>query len=107
MAETNTAGTRPDVREGWTVVITDHDYLNDSRDNVTVTDVREDGATLRPRRPWSSQGRRFPTMNITWTRLEWSGNTARLYTMPTGITSRSTPGVRRLIKTFAFAPPRA
>lgn len=106
MSNNNESTARPNIVEGWTLKIIDHDYLNDSRDNVTVTHVSDDGATLQPRRPWSSQGMRFRTMDVSWARLEWEGNTARLWTVPKSTTSRSTAGVPRLVKTFEFAPPR-
>lgn len=94
-----------EVGVGWRVDITDHDYLNDSRKGVKVTAIREDGVTLRPKRVWASQGRAFSTMHLTWDGLEVTGRTARLYVMGTSITSRTTPGVRRLAKVFVFEPP--
>lgn len=101
------AALKAEVAEGWKVKIADHDYLGDSRDDVTVTAVTEDGLVLTPKRPWASQGRSFRTMNFTWSGTrEVTGRTVRLYTVGTSITSRSTPGVRRLVKTFTFSPPR-
>jgi len=98
---------RAEVAVGWKVRITDHDHSSESRDDVTVTEVRADGMTLTPRRPWSSQGRKFSTMWFPWeNKDEVSGRTVRLYTVGTGITSRSQPGVRRLVKTYVFEPPR-
>lgn len=94
-----------EVTVGWRVDITDHDYLNDSRKGVEVTAIRDDGVTLRPKRAWSSQGRGLPVMHLTWESLEVTGRTARLYVMGTSITSRTAPGVRRLVKTFVFKPP--
>lgn len=98
---------RDEITVGWTVKITDHDYLNNSRDRVTVTTVTDNGLTLTPKRPWSSQGRRYPTMHFTWDdngdRHEIDGHTVRLYRTPPPHTGKS----RRLIKTFEFAPPRA
>ena len=106
MADSIETSPRPDVRIGWKVRILDNDYLNDSRDDVTVTHVSDVGVTLRPRRPWGSQGRKFPTMDVSWERLEWHGNTARLYRVATSITSRSYPGQKQLVKVFEFSPPR-
>lgn len=98
---------RSQITVGWKVKITDHDYLNDSRDDVTVTAVHDDAHILTPRRPWSSQGRKFPHMSFTWSGdLEVDGRTVRLYRTATSITSRSYPGQRQLVKTFVFTPPR-
>jgi hypothetical protein len=97
------------IQPGWTVDITDHDYLSDSREGAVVESVTADQITVRPRRPWSSQGRRFRTMRIEWDDrdLEVDGYVLRLYTTPASTTSRSTRGVRRIVKTFWFRPPRA
>lgn len=98
---------RSEVEVGWTVDITDHDDLNDSRKGAKITAVTPDGMTIRPSRPWPSQGRSFPFMNFTWDGKEVvSGRTVHLYVVGTSITSRSRPGGRRLIKTFVFHPPR-
>lgn len=97
------AALRAEITVGWTVKITDHDYINDSRDNVTVAQVRADHLILRPWRAWGSQGRKFSTMTFTWGGdREVDGRTVRLYTTPLPHTGKS----RRLIKTFVFAPPR-
>lgn len=102
------AALRAEITEGWTVKIINHDYITDSRDDVTVTRVRDDGLDLTAKRAWASQGRKFPTMNFTWGGdREVTGRTVRLYSVGTSITSRTTPGVRRLIKTFVFTPPRS
>jgi hypothetical protein len=106
MANDDLAALIEEVEAGWRVDITNHDYTNDSRDDVEVTEVRDDGVILRPKRPWSSQGRGFSTMHLTWENLEVTGRIARLYIMGTSITSRTTPGVKRLAKTFTFRPPR-
>lgn len=96
------AALRAEITVGWTVKIIDHDYLNDSRDDVTVTEVHEDGLTLHAKRAWSSQGRKFPTMRYGWGGdREVTGRTVRLYHTPPPHTGKS----RRLIKTFVFAPP--
>jgi hypothetical protein len=94
---------KQEITVGWRVKIIDHDYINDSRDDVTVTEVRADHLTLRPKRAWSSQGRSFPTMNFTWggDRVV-DGRTVRLYHTPAPHTGKS----RRLIKTFVFSPPK-
>lgn len=94
-----------EVGVGWRVDIADHDYIDASRDDAEVAEVHDDGLTLRPKRAWSSQGRQFSTMRLTWEGLEVTGRTARLYIMGTSITSRTMPGVRRLAKTFVFRPP--
>lgn len=97
------AALRREIVAGWRVKIVDHDYIMDSRDHVTVIEVRADHLTLRPKRPWSSQGRSFPTMNFTWgDNKEVDGRTVRLYTTPAPHTGKS----RRLIKTFVFSPPK-
>lgn len=104
---------RAEVTVGWRVKIINHDYINDSRDAVTVIAVSDEGVTLKPKHPWSSQGRSFPTMNFTWREdeeetvtgrndQEVDGRTVRLYHTPPPHTGKS----RRLIKTFVFSPPR-
>lgn len=96
---------RSEIAVGWRVKITDHDYLNDSRDDVTVTEVQNDHLILCPKRAWSSQGRRYPTMMFSWDDddddQEVDGRVIRLYHTPPPHTGKS----RRLIKTFTFAPP--
>lgn len=95
---------RAEITVGWTVRITDFDYLAGSRDDVTVTAVHASGLTLRTKRPWSSQGRRFPTMNFTWDGdRRVTGRKVNLYHTPPPHTGRS----RRLTKTFVFSPPAA
>lgn len=76
-----------EIEAGWRVDITNHDYIDDSRDDAEVTEIRDDGVILHPKRPWSSQGRSFSTMHLTWDGLEVTGRTARLYIMGTSITS--------------------
>ena len=94
---------RAEIIAGWRVKITDHDHLNDSRDEVTVIEVRYNRLILRPKRPWSSQGRSFPTMDFLWGGdKEAVGNTVRLYHTPPPHTGKP----RRLIKTFEFFPPK-
>jgi hypothetical protein len=93
-----------EITVGWRVKITDHDYINDSRDDVTVTAVSEDGLTLTPKLAWSSQGRGFKTMHFRWDGdREVDGRTVRLYHTPLPHTGKG----RRLIKTFEFSPPSA
>lgn len=93
---------RTEIQTGWSVKIIDHDYLDDSRDDVTVTAVTADGLTLTPKRGWSSQGRGYPTMQLTWDGdREIDGRTVHLYHTPPLRTHK----VRRLIKTFVFSPP--
>lgn len=97
------AALKAEITVGWRVKITDHDYLNDSRDDVTVTEVVGDEMILRPRESWSSQGRKFPIMSFTWdTDMEVDGRTVRLYHTPPPHTGKS----RRLLKTFVFTPPK-
>jgi hypothetical protein len=95
---------RREIRPGWRVKIIDHDYLNDGRDDVTVETVHPDGSlTLRPRRPWSSQGREFTTMRFTWSGdIVTAGRTVDLYHTPSPHTGKS----RRRIKSFIFKPGR-
>lgn len=101
------AALRQEITVGWKVKIIDHDYLSDSRDNVTVTSVFPDAHILTAQPAWSSQGRSYPNMSFTWTGdLEVDGRTVRFYVTATGTTSRSYKGERRLVKTFVFSPPR-
>lgn len=95
---------KAEVAVGWHVKIIDHDHLNDSRDNVTVSQVTGNGLLLRPKRPWSSQGRSYPVMNFAWEDgdQEVDGRRVRLYHTPAPHTGKS----RRLLKTFVFSPPR-
>ncbi|MFK0179644.1 hypothetical protein ACIQVR_27160 [Streptomyces xanthochromogenes] len=91
------------IQDGWIVHITDHDYLDDSRDAV-VENVTSSGMTLRLSKPWTSQGRKFPTMEFSWDGdRSVEGTTVRLYHTPPRHTGKS----RRLIKTFEFTPPVA
>lgn len=98
---------------GCKVDITDHQYLSESREGAVMERVDGRGAVIRPRRPWFSQGRTFPVTHLTWDGdLEWTatgdaryGNRrfhVKLYTTPTSITSRSTPGKRELVCTYTF-----
>lgn len=96
-----------DVAEDWNVVITDHMHSSESRDTVKIEKIDADGLILRPKRPWSSQGRSFPTMRLDWDGMEIDGLTARRYTVPTGTTSRTTAGVRYVSRTYTFQPPAA
>lgn len=93
---------RAEITAGWTVDITDHDYLGDSREGARVDQVTDDGLIIRPRHPWSSQGRSFPFTSFTWDGdREADGHTVRLYHTPPPHTGKS----RRLIKTYRFRPP--
>lgn len=94
---------RSEITEGWKVKIIDHDYGANGRDDVTVTEVTDEGLTLTAKRPWTSQGRSFRTMDFTWAGdREIDGRTVRLYRTPPAHTGKP----RVLIKTFEFAPPR-
>jgi hypothetical protein len=98
---------RARVAVGWTVDITDHDYISDSRDGSRVTEVTDTGIVIKPLQPLASQGRRFPTVRLTWSdEMVTEGDTVHLYRVGTAITSRSTPGIPRLSKTYRFHPPR-
>lgn len=95
---------RAKVQVGWRVKIVDHDYLNDSRDDVLVTEVRDNGVVLTPKKPWTSQGRKFPFMVLD----DWDGEEAevdgmriRIFHTPPERTGKP----RRLVKTFVFIPP--
>lgn len=105
----------------WTVRIIDHGYSNDGRDDVKIENVTERGMTLRPKKSWESQGRKFSTMEFTWDKdpglvevreaprgTAFSPHSVRVdcYYMPKSITSRSTPGVRECYKSFVFSAPR-
>lgn len=113
-----------EITDGWTVDITDHDYLNDSREGARV-EVKPSGLVLRPRRPWSSQGRSYPTMQVVldpardW---EVDGYTLRLYRRKQVHRYENIPGpgkrvrslgriddpsgAREIVKTFRFHPPK-
>lgn len=92
------------ITPGWTVDITDHDYLADSREGAHVEQISSEGMIFRPRRPWSSQGRTFTVGSLAWEGGDWEfdGDTARLFHTPPPHTGKS----RRLIKTYRFHPPR-
>lgn len=96
------------VTTGWTVDITDHFNLSECRDGAAV-EVDGDRLTFRPRKPWASQGRKFPTMSLTWwdadRDIEVNGPEVRVYRTATGTTSRSYKGQRQLVKTYRFHPP--
>jgi hypothetical protein len=95
------------VQVGWTVRIIDYGYTNDGRDNVAVEKVTAEGLTLRPRQPWTSQGRRFSTMEFHWGGdVEVEGTTLHRYYTPTGTTSRTQARVRQLSKSFVFTAPK-
>lgn len=97
------AALKAEITVGWRVKIIDHDNIADSRDEVTVTEVHDNHLVLRSKRPWSSQGRSFPTMDFRWIGDEEAdGRTVRLYTTPPPHTGKP----RRLIKTFVFTPPK-
>ena len=90
------------IEEGWKVKIIDHDYLNASRDDVTVTGVRDGAVILTPKKPWASQGRSYPTVVLTWRGdLEVEGTRVRLYHTPPPRTGKP----RRLVRTYVFSPP--
>ena len=91
----------------WTVRIIDHGYTNDGRTDVAIEKITEDGFTLRPKQPWTSQGRKFSTMEFSWDGdLGMEGMTVTLYYTPTGTTSRTRAGVRQAAKSFVFSAPR-
>lgn len=97
------------IQVGWKVEITDHDYLNNSG-TATITEITEFGMTLTRRYPVSSQGRSFPSMLLSWDLKDGDkhvreGNTIHFYVMGRAITSRSTPGVHRLCKSYKFIAP--
>lgn len=103
---TSLATLRERITTEWTVDITDHDCLSDSREGAAVDTVTAHGLILRPRRPWSSQGNPLPTMTLPWSDCMVAvKNVVGLYRLPTSMGSRSTPGVPALVKTFRFNPP--
>lgn len=99
---------RARVTAGWTVDITDHDYISDSRDGALVERITDDGALIiKPKKGWSSQGRGFGFTRLIWGgEMDADGDTLHVWTIPTGVTSRSTPGVPRRVKSYRFHPPR-
>lgn len=95
------------VTEGWTVKITDHMYTPDSRDDAIIEDLTPEGFTLRPKQPWASQGRKFPTMEFRWSGdKELHGMTVSSFSVATGTTSRTWKGERYVVKSYTFCPPR-
>lgn len=93
---------RNEVTIGWKVEITDHDFIGDSRSDVTVTAVHENGLTLTSKKGWSSQEQKFSSMTFRWDGdKDVSGHTVRLWYTPAPHTGKP----RRLIKTFTFTPP--
>lgn len=103
MTDNDRTALSAEITTGWTVDITDHDYLADSREGATVERIIDGDLILKARRPWHSQGRSFPHMSFTWTGdLEVDGHTVRLYRTPPPHTGKS----RRLVKTFRFHPPK-
>lgn len=98
---------RAKITTDWTVDVIDHDYADDSRDGARITEAHALGVIIKPGRAWSSQGRGYPTMSVRWSPdMVAEGNTVHLYRVPTSTTSRSTPGVPHLVKSFRFHPPR-
>lgn len=103
------AALRSRITAGWTVDITNHDYIADSHDGALVERITDDGALIiKPRKGWSSQGRGFGFTRLTWDgEMDADGDTLHVWTIPTGVTSRSTPGVPHRVKSYRFHPPRA
>lgn len=100
---------REQIAEGWKVRIIDHDYGSEGRDDCEIREVEKGGFVIVPKKPWSSQGVKFTFRHFIWettNELVADGLKIHVYVMPTAITSRSTPGVRRLSKTYVFTPPR-
>lgn len=100
---------RAQVTAGWTVDITDHDCINNGRDGAVVEKVNDDGSMIiELKKALSSQGRGFSSVRLTWDgETDADGTTLHLWTIPTGVTSRSTPGVPRRVKSYRFHPPTA
>lgn len=97
------------VQVGWKVKITNHQYGSEGRDDCTVVDLLESGWTIKPRRPWMSQGRYYRTLNLSLEGgddFEIDGLKLTTFYTPTAITSRTTPGVRQPVKTYTFEKPR-
>jgi hypothetical protein len=99
---------RAEITDGWKVEIINHLYGSEGREDCTVENVTEDGFVIRPKRPWTNQGRKFTTVRFLWSTgiKEVTGRKVYLYSIGTGITSRSMPGVKRLDITYVFEPPR-
>lgn len=94
---------RDKITTEWTVKITNHDYLNDSRDDVKIQDVTPGAIVMRPAKAWASQGRKFPTTIFTWDGdMEVEGTTVHVFHTPPPHTGKS----RRRIKTYKFIAPQ-
>lgn len=101
---------RAQLADGWTVKITDHDYLNDSREG-TLYNVTPEGFRVRFKRPVQSQGRTYPGSLFLWDLRDGDkhvreGNTVHFYVMGRSLTSRTTPGKLRLCKSYTFSAPK-
>lgn len=103
------------ITDKWTAKVLDHDYVNDSRDDVAIEDVTEDGLTLRPKRSWGSQGHTYPTMELSWAREETAathgyrieqGPAGRFIYHVTRNKATSRAGANHLVKSFTFIPPK-
>lgn len=106
--ERRVAALRARITAGWTVDITDHDSISDSRDGALVERINDDGALIiRPKKGWSSQGRGFGFTRLTWDgETDADGDTLHVWRIPTSTGSRSTEGVPGRVKSFRFHPPR-
>lgn len=101
-----TQSLREKITTEWKVKISNHLYLSESRDNVAIESITENGMVLKPRKAWGSQGMKFPTQTFTWDGdLEVVGNKVHVYTTHKGLTSRTRPGQRECVATYTFIPP--
>lgn len=94
---------RDKIAVGWSVFIVDHRSANEGRTGV-VTKVEDIGVEVLVRRPWESQGRKFPTTWMFWagSDREATGTVVRVYRTPPEHTGLP----RVLVLTYVFEPPR-
>lgn len=93
------------VTDGWTVDIIDHNSCTEGRKGARV-EMRPGGKIrLFPKRPWSSQGRSFPYMELDLTERDddtvVDGNVMRCYRTPPPHTAKP----RVIVATYVFHPP--
>jgi hypothetical protein len=106
-----TATLAAEITTGWTMDYYSPHNRDDDRIGARIEHVTPGGFTLRPRKPWGSQGRKYPTMNFTWDRdmevtATADGYRLDIYDTPTSTTSRGTKGVRRRLTTHYLHQPR-
>lgn len=98
---------RSEIQVGWRVDMRDYAYTPDSREG-TVVALDESGITIKPSRPWRSQGMTFPLTLLLWvphpgsSEREYGHRKVHLYRTP----PRHTGKPRELARTYTFTPPR-